>query len=1092
MVFTRGMARKEPSEPADDLDMPLKKKPIRRATAKTTKPPTKQVTAKSAGTKHTEDGSEVPRITDVQIPKGVASKPTRGRKAAVAQETEMPHEKPKPLSPKKVTQVSRATRMTKASEGKIKCVKSTAKSTTAIRKRGTKKTDENEVIDLESEEDLVGSQAQKAVSPKKTVFEESEAAGLDEEPTAPTQTSPERRLGLLPNELLEFNRSSLVPNAPDTEDEESADELCGPKTPLRRASPTKRSMQFLSAMRSAQRGHDIERHQTPGRRFQDLNAHGGTSRTEQEQQTTTARSSVMRPKTAVKVARGSFSFAMRNTPGNAVSDDDECMVVPDDVANETTAEEDEDKASAAANQGSPADRSPGLQKRTSAIPRRDMSFVGEGMAPGSRQAGGSFEDLEAGDETVLHHETPVDDAEEDREGFYDEEETILMPQHDDDLDITVAREQSSATGSEDEETEEDSQANGDLTTHFPRVLSQVQDQDAPEDLSEIDSLAHIESPSPETLIWERIRDDIAIPVDFNKHLMSPLTTARDSIGKWDFTLNEQIVDATRETQGPVQPIATHYTAGDLEHSLVLDDFIDLKGLSEDTVAIRTPLPARVTPKASTVGSQAVALDGGETPAVDFGPIASSPSKVALKSPASAGWSIREVLQKLNDTAPKIPHYALPTAAFDARRKSLPAMFPQTPVKTDSRPKTSDGATMPRMATSFGEPWWSTPKSVSKVTTPYKSPIALQQTSRGSLKKVAKTTPVSTSKPGSPAKVRPSTGKSASAAFTFEAPAEPAVNTPIPTIKERYPRLAPPKTVAAPPRFHTPTHTPLKRPATMQKPSSLRKAVLRTSTPMRSRTPVKTPLKPAATATPGQMPMTPHPAAPLRGVLALVEVYTLEGASVSAPFIALLHRLGARTTKIWKDAITHVVFKDGSPTTLQRVRLANKDAAEKGDDVAIHCVNSRWITDCDAEGKRMDENDEEYAVDVAEVPRGGKRRRKSMEPAALKNIGGNVVKERGSLGRSSLGRSSLGRTPLVASSPRKMADHTPDQSSELIGIGDKENDGDDFSTPNTPAYIAAPDTLVQNTAPLNRMKKLELGSSKGVAKNRRLTFWSGGA
>ena len=233
-------------------------------------------------------------------------------------------------------------------------------------------------------------------------------------------------------------------------------------------------------------------------------------------------------------------------------------------------------------------------------------------------------------------------------------------------------------------------------------------------------------------------------------------------------------------------------------------------------------------------------------------------------------------------------------------------------------------------------------------------------------------------------------------------------------------------------------------------------------------------------------MTPHPAAPLRGVVAIVEVFTLEGASASAPFVALLHRLGAKTTRSWSDRVTHVVFKDGSPVTLQRVRLNNKEVEETGKGALIHCVNSRWVTDCDTEGARVDESGEEYIVDVAEVPRGGKRRRKSMEPAALLNLGGNIVRDR----KSSFGRkSSLSRSSLKVDSLASAGQETPKATPEIDMIG-KENSGDEQSSPATPAWIAAPSELVQQTAPMRRVRKLELPGKE--AKNRRLTFWNGAA
>jgi len=220
---------------------------------------------------------------------------------------------------------------------------------------------------------------------------------------------------------------------------------------------------------------------------------------------------------------------------------------------------------------------------------------------------------------------------------------------------------------------------------------------------------------------------------------------------------------------------------------------------------------------------------------------------------------------------------------------------------------------------------------------------------------------------------------------------------------------------------------------------------------------------------------------------LVEVFTLEGASASAPFVALLHRLGAKATKAWTERTTHVIFKDGSPMTLQRIRLNNQDVEVSGKGVHVHCVNSRWITDCDTEGKRMDETDEAYTVDVAEIPRGGKRRRKSMEPAALLNVNGNVVRDR----KGSLGRSSLGRSSTKYDSPAKKSEITVHITPKADVSVDKENEGHDLSSPVTPAYLAAPDTLIQQTAPINRMRKLGM-KAQDRAKNRRLTSWNGSA
>jgi hypothetical protein len=324
--------------------------------------------------------------------------------------------------------------------------------------------------------------------------------------------------------------------------------------------------------------------------------------------------------------------------------------------------------------------------------------------------------------------------------------------------------------------------------------------------------------------------------------------------------------------------------------------------------------------------------------------------------------------------------------------------------------------------------------------------------------------------------------------------EEHVEAPLPaTPQARFPRLPPKQTyderastVVAPSRFRSPAHASPRRPITSQKPVNLRKVALKSAAPSGPHTPMKTPLK-APGETPSQVPMTPHPGAPLRGVLALVEVFTLDGASASAPFISLLQRLGARTTKSWSERVTHVIFKDGSPTTLQRVRLNNKEVESSGKGFSIHCVNSRWVSDCDASGSRVDEDDDAYAVDVTEVPRGGNRRRKSMEPSALVNIGGNIVRDRKSSGRQSIGRSAMKMGSLEKESENDVQFTPVAKWESLQDDDDFEGDESELSTPD---YLSAPDKLVQMTAPSTRVRKLDL--QKDASKNRRMTsFWEGG-
>ena len=282
-----------------------------------------------------------------------------------------------------------------------------------------------------------------------------------------------------------------------------------------------------------------------------------------------------------------------------------------------------------------------------------------------------------------------------------------------------------------------------------------------------------------------------------------------------------------------------------------------------------------------------------------------------------------------------------------------------------------------------------------------------------------------------------------------------------------------------------------------------------------RTPMKTPLKAAGLATPAVYPMTPHPLQPLKSVTALVEVFTLDGSSASGPFIALLQGLGARTTKSWSDRVTHVIFKDGSPTTLQRVRLSNKNPNGK----KVFCVNSRWVTDCERNGTRMDEQADIYTVDLDEVPRGGRRRRKSMEPAALRNVDGNIVHSNTSSANSSANRKSvsgrqsiiggrqsinlahanksLARVSLASSfwgddSPVKK---TPGRKQAARDSWDDDEEMADaffdeptakFEVPASLGVSSAAMEAGQMTAPVDRVRKLRIRDED----NRRLTFMGG--
>ncbi|KAL4947619.1 hypothetical protein BDW69DRAFT_110370 [Aspergillus filifer] len=184
---------------------------------------------------------------------------------------------------------------------------------------------------------------------------------------------------------------------------------------------------------------------------------------------------------------------------------------------------------------------------------------------------------------------------------------------------------------------------------------------------------------------------------------------------------------------------------------------------------------------------------------------------------------------------------------------------------------------------------------------------------------------------------------------------------------------------------------------------------------------------------------------LRGAVVFVDVHTTEGEDASGIFIELLQSMGARCIRNWswnprmsvspeeseasvngKVGITHVVFKDGGVRTLEKVRQASG---------LVKCVGVGWVLDCEREGKWVDEVP--YAVDSSIIPRGGAKRRKSMEPRALSNVNGTLVK--GVTGTPSARRpSAYGHRST-----------TPDDQTTPQGRG--EPDYKFWQTPKTPAF-----------------------------------------
>ncbi|KAK4218255.1 hypothetical protein QBC37DRAFT_306358 [Rhypophila decipiens] len=258
------------------------------------------------------------------------------------------------------------------------------------------------------------------------------------------------------------------------------------------------------------------------------------------------------------------------------------------------------------------------------------------------------------------------------------------------------------------------------------------------------------------------------------------------------------------------------------------------------------------------------------------------------------------------------------------------------------------------------------------------------------------------------------------------------------------------------------------------------------------TPQKTEVSWSTMGTPARTPRRDLDPALLRGAVVFVDVHTSEGADASSIFVDLLSQMGARCVKSWswnpsspcggndgqssssKIGITHVVYKDGGKRTLEKVR-------ESGG--VVQCVGVSWVLDCERENRWLDEVP--YYIDTALVPRGGARRRKSMEPRALANMNGTLIPTpvRNSNHNNTPSRQSTGgpSTPASNKSSSRRREsalwirtpeqqevthtHTPPQSYEdfLNDDSDMDWNGCDLTpVPKTPA----PETIARYAANIN--------------------------
>ncbi|RAH74132.1 uncharacterized protein BO66DRAFT_425696 [Aspergillus aculeatinus CBS 121060] len=210
---------------------------------------------------------------------------------------------------------------------------------------------------------------------------------------------------------------------------------------------------------------------------------------------------------------------------------------------------------------------------------------------------------------------------------------------------------------------------------------------------------------------------------------------------------------------------------------------------------------------------------------------------------------------------------------------------------------------------------------------------------------------------------------------------------------------------------------------------------------------------------------PAPKLALQGAVVYVDVHTTEGEDASGIFIELLQQMGARCIKNWcwnpraslapeegvepkegKVGVTHVVFKDGSARTLEKVRHARG---------LVKCVGVGWVLDCERESKWLDETP--YAVDSSIVPRGGAKRRKSMEPRALSNVNGTLV-------RATATAPALDRRRSGAISRDTVESFTRDHSTPPLSSREEQEQEESGSTATPPEQV---DYTVGHTEPDQR-------------------------
>lgn len=233
-----------------------------------------------------------------------------------------------------------------------------------------------------------------------------------------------------------------------------------------------------------------------------------------------------------------------------------------------------------------------------------------------------------------------------------------------------------------------------------------------------------------------------------------------------------------------------------------------------------------------------------------------------------------------------------------------------------------------------------------------------------------------------------------------------------------------------PRTSVPPEEPLVRPEPVMTPASTKS----TKTPASKASTIKSDRRVTSTPMSARTPLAAVTNGVLTGAVVYVDVRTSEGADASAIYIELLSGLGAKVVSSITDAslLTHIVYKDGNPKTLDKIRRASM-----GDGINVKTVGVSWPLDCDAKKEWVDE--EAYLLNltptdhvIGSISRSAKR--KSMEPSMLVTDGSGSVKRSRSKGRVSMRRSSI--KPFTDSKTTS----TPIARSNFdsVGLGHDEN------------------------------------------------------